>query len=114
MEKIHIKCPVCGAILEAFDDPANYSKNVTCPNCRHKGRFTSFIPPKKDAYPAEPIDDVTVVNQSRKGAVGYLLDKSTGIVYPLREGKQIVGRYHYGRIRSLPALLCNSRYPGSK
>ncbi len=92
MEKIHIKCPVCGALLEAFDNPANYSKNVTCPNCRHKGKFTSFMPSNISSGAAKVVDDDTVVNLSRKGSVGYLLDKITGLLYPLKEGRQIIGR----------------------
>ena len=92
MEKIQIKCPVCGALLEAFDDPANYTKNVTCPNCKHKGKFTSFLQPKVCPVAARPVNDDTVVSLSRKGSIGYLLDKITGQFYPLKEGRQIIGR----------------------
>ena len=34
MNTIRIKCPVCGAILNAKDDPSNVKKSVTCPNCK--------------------------------------------------------------------------------
>ena len=42
MNTIRIKCPVCGAILNAKDDPSNVKKSVTCPNCKERRKFTEF------------------------------------------------------------------------
>ena len=92
MEKIHIKCPYCGSILEVVDNPANYSKNVTCPNCRHKDRFANYLRINASLANNASADDETQVILSRKGTLGYLLDKITGMIYPLKEGSQIVGR----------------------
>lgn len=92
MNKIRIKCPVCGAILEAVDDPANAEKNVKCPNCLQRNRFKVF----KRIVPAQaPIaseDDDTQIASMRKESAGYLLDRLTARRYPLKEGKQLVGR----------------------
>lgn len=92
MEKIRIKCPVCGAVLEALDDPANVGKNVRCPNCKQRNKFTDFkrIVPMAAPVPSE--DDETQIAQKRNDSAGYLLDRATYRRYPLHEGKQIVGR----------------------
>lgn len=92
MERIRLKCPVCSAVLEAKDDPANLGKNIICPNCKQKNKFESFkrIVPKQ--IPIAPEDDHTQLSVVPKSPVGYLLDKATGLRYPLKEGKQIIGR----------------------
>lgn len=92
MEKIRIKCPVCGAVLEAMDDPANAEKYVKCPNCQQRNKFKDFkrIEPVSAPVPSE--DDDTRIASMRRESMGYLLDKATYRRYPLREGKQLVGR----------------------
>ena len=92
MEKIRIKCPVCGAVLEALDNPANAEKNVKCPNCHQRNRFKDF---KRIGFSPAQIptaNDETQIGQSQIGSAGYLLDKTTYRRYPLNEGRQIVGR----------------------
>lgn len=88
--KIRIKCPVCGAILEVVDNPANYEKNVTCPNCKQKNKFKAF----KRIIPAETPagGDETQIEFHRDTTPGYLLDKTTGRRYALNVGRQLVGR----------------------
>lgn len=88
MEIIRIKCPQCSAILEAQDNPANYEKNVTCPNCKTKNRFKDF----KRVIPRENLDDSTQIERLEKGTPGHLLDISSGREYPLNEGRNLVGR----------------------
>ncbi len=96
METIRIKCPVCGAILEAVDNPANAEKSVKCPNCQQRNKFKDFkrILPTVSA-PVASENDETQISCMRKESIGYLLDKATGRRYPLREGKQLVGRKPY-------------------
>ena len=93
METIRIKCPVCGAILEAVDNPANAEKNVKCPNCQRRNKFKDFkliIPTV--SVPLASENDETQISFMRKESIGYLMDKATGRRYPLREGRQLVGR----------------------
>ena len=92
MEKIRIKCPVCGAILEALDDPANADKNVKCPNCNQRNKFKTFKRIESAPAPVPSEDDETQVRTKREGTTGYLFDRATNRRYPLREGKQLVGR----------------------
>lgn len=62
MDKIRIKCPNCGAVLEAVDNPANFDKFVTCPNCKVRNKFQDFV----------KINDDTVIAVHKKGTIGYL------------------------------------------
>lgn len=91
MEKIRIKCPVCGAVLEAVDSPANYEKNVTCPNCKVRNQFSDF----KRVLPgpiSSPEDTETVIKSVSEDIIGALLDPETGRRYPLNEGRNLIGR----------------------
>ena len=92
MERIRIKCPVCGAVLEAFDDPANAGKNVRCPNCLQRNKFIDFKKIVPLPSPVTPENDETQIAQVKNDLVGYLMDRATYRRYPLSEGKQIVGR----------------------
>ena len=92
MDKIRIKCPVCGAILEALDDPANVEKNVKCPNCNQRNKFKDFKRIVPAPTPIASENDETQIATKRNDSVGYLLDRATYRRYPLREGKQLVGR----------------------
>lgn len=92
MEKIRIKCPVCGAILEVLDDPANAEKNVKCPNCQQRNKYKDFKRIIPSPAPVVSENDETQIASMKKDLAGYLLDRLTGRRYPLREGKQLVGR----------------------
>ena len=83
MEKIRIKCPSCGAILEALDNPANVGKIVICPSCKVKNKFEDYI---RVVRPAS--------NASTPSA-GYLIDLTTQKTYPLYEGRILLGRMTY-------------------
>jgi hypothetical protein len=93
MEKIRIKCPVCGILLEADDNPANYEKHVLCPNCKTRNKFSAF----KRVVPVAPEEEdcTTVIREIADDAVGALVDVATGRSYPLREGRNLVGRMTY-------------------
>lgn len=94
METIRIKCPFCGAILETADNPANYEKNIVCPNCKTKNKFKDFkrIAIKKAPSPE---DDVTQIEHKTKDAIGYLLDVNSSRRYLLKEGRNLIGRRTY-------------------
>lgn len=95
MNTIRIKCPVCGAILNAKDDPSNIRKSVTCPNCRERRKFTEFKiinPAAGVAVQETASDDTQVCVRGRESSPGYLLDKTTGKSYPLTPGDHIAGR----------------------
>ncbi len=90
MKTIRIKCPVCGTVLEVPDDPANAEKSVRCPNCRQRNPFKDFksVAPR----PLPPEEDETQTEKMRDDEAGYLWDRVTDRRYPLRKGKQLVGR----------------------
>ena len=92
MEKIRIKCPSCGAILEVADNPANVNKFATCPNCKQRNRFVDFLRIMPKTTPVATQSDETYMTTSTKGSVGYLIDKITGIKYTLKLGLQLIGR----------------------
>lgn len=91
MEKVRIKCPVCGVILEADDNPANYEKNVTCPNCKTRNKFSAF---KRVSPVPSPIEDSSTIIRAAvsNDTIGALMDPSTGRKYPLKEGRNLIGR----------------------
>ena len=91
MERVRIKCPVCGVILEAEDNPANYGKFVTCPNCKTRNKFSAF----KTVLPVSSspsVDSETEIRAFTDDTVGALLDPETGRKYPLKEGRNLIGR----------------------
>ena len=90
MDKVRIKCPVCGVILEADDNPSNIGKNVTCPNCRTRNKFSVFE--RVSPVPSHIEDSSTVIKEVFNDTIGTLLDPSTGSKYPLREGRNLIGR----------------------
>lgn len=92
MEKIRIKCPYCGAILEVIDNPANEKRYATCPNCKQRNRFVDFLRVAPPVSPESSVNDETSMTRSQKGSIGYLIDKLSGIIYPLKEGVQLIGR----------------------
>ena len=99
MNTIRIKCPVCGAILNAKDDPSNVRKSVTCPNCRERRKFTEFkvivpVDPSPVDAGQEPVADETqvVLRRRPESSPGYLLDKATGQCYPIPAGEHFIGR----------------------
>lgn len=87
MEIIRIKCPFCGAILETQDNPANYEKTITCPNCKTKNVFKDF----KRVVP-KIVNDETKIGFTREEEPGSLLDLQTLHQYPLKEGRNLIGR----------------------
>ena len=109
MDKIRIQCPQCGAILEADDNPANAGKNVVCPNCKTKNRFVSFL--RIQPRPSLDIDSTTEVRKLSDDTIGSLLDLSTGKIYSLSEGRNLIGRmtYHVPPKASIPIVTENRR-----
>lgn len=93
MEKIRIKCPFCSAVLETMDNPDNYDKMIICPNCHKKNKFSDF---KRVSFSQpSPKDDKTQCKSATKESIGHLVDVSTLQKYPLRLGKNLIGRMTY-------------------
>lgn len=91
MVRVRIKCPVCGVILEAEDNPTNYGKYVTCPNCKTRNKFSAF----KSVLPvsSQPcVDSETEIRAITDDTVGVLQDPETGRRYLLKEGRNLIGR----------------------
>ncbi|MBQ8047087.1 MAG: FHA domain-containing protein [Prevotella sp.] len=81
METKRIKCPKCGGLLDVTNPNGEDVLLVTCPNpgCGAKIRFRWSLGETQLA----PVTDTT--------AIGYL--KKGQHTYPLREGKNTIGRY---------------------
>lgn len=98
---IQIQCPKDGAILSIKNQPGLERKNVTCPVCKQMRPFTQYKRYiAKAAYPCRP-DGVTQYRESQEGtriemghplALGKLILTSTGKVFPLRPGRNVIGR----------------------
>ena len=92
MDTIRIKCPVCGVILEAKDDPANAEKSITCPNCKQKNKFKDFKQIESRPSKADQNAGETQIEQRRDNFPGCLIDRKTSKIYTLTAGSFVVGR----------------------
>lgn len=119
MENVKIKCPWCSSVLSVKLVPGIENKSVNCPVCKHKSPFVEFekvvaAPPKPATPPARPSGAVnpggertiyggatpanghatTVLPDagSANACVGRLEIPSTGEVFPLRPGRNVIGR----------------------
>lgn len=107
MNIIRIKCPICGAELDVYDDPANVKKSVKCPNCNEKNKFTAFklVSPAKEASPVPPSGnqkpqqepdeaEKTQIKTKKKPNVdpGFFKDEATGMRYDIPDGSSTLGR----------------------
>ena len=86
-DKITIICPVCGAVLSVKNVPGIEKTHITCPLCKQKMPFTSY---------RRLGDDSTQYAGAGLAGPGSLVDRATGAVYPLREGRNVVGRKSAG------------------
>lgn len=97
---VKIKCPQCGAVLSVKNQDGLSGKNVTCPVCKYKGLFTTFrnYVPKQSysggddatSYGFNP--DATQFNGGENDIPGQLRVISTGKVFRLKEGRNVIGR----------------------
>lgn len=103
---VKIKCPQCGAVLSIKKMVGLETKNVTCPVCKYKGKYTSFR-----SYSAKLADETDYGNGEHtnyKGGSdntegtdyddglnilpGQLRILSTSQTFKLMLGKNVVGR----------------------
>lgn len=94
---IKIKCPQCGAVLSVQSAPGIENKNVTCPICSYKGRFTTYR-----AYVPKQSADSTNYGGSENtefgGGGGHtktysaVLRKDDGNAIELKFGRNVIGR----------------------
>lgn len=103
---IMIKCPHCGAVLSVKNQPGIESKNVPCPQCKQRSPFTSFLrvarrkqPLKGTVYPPgyeqrnpQQQTQQQVTQNPTSIQPGYLQLQSTGQIFRLTEGRNIIGR----------------------
>jgi hypothetical protein len=103
---VHIKCPQCGSVLSVLSVPGIEGKNVTCPVCKYKGRFTTFRAhvPNANQYPGEGEDHTqygpiagggespTEIKDSINILPGQLRVVATGSVFKLKPGRNVIGR----------------------
>lgn len=89
---LKVKCPNCGARLSIGVSPsADLSKGkLTCPNCRVKSPLSSYA-----QVVEKELKDETQIVAGLHDTIGHLLDELTRKEYPLKEGRQLIGRMTY-------------------
>ena len=96
---IRIKCPTCGKLLKlgvssesdlSKFDPSKKKGNLICPNCKEKQPWAAYkvIEGKSDT-------DETQIVSPLHDTIGRLFDETTRKEYPLKEGRQLIGRMTY-------------------
>lgn len=82
MKKLFIvQCPDCRAKISLKADPENLPASFPCPTCKQVHAFSDYI----------PVDDKTVVFGPVQSRPGCLVD-AEGNTFPLKEGRQTLGR----------------------
>lgn len=99
---IKIKCPNCGAVLTVKNVPGLAAKNLTCPVCKHKDKVIAFRSLASNQDGNDDVDDSCThySSSSVSGSAvadinqlpGQLRVISTGQVFPLKMGRNVVGR----------------------
>lgn len=106
-EMIKIQCPNCSTHLSVKPIPGIENKSVTCPVCKRKMPFVQYIKKgivQNDTYNAKEETDLGNTNGNHQDpesdygegletkVIGSLMDVSNGMTYPLRKGRNVIGR----------------------
>lgn len=103
-EKIRIKCPGCGAVLVLKNGSASDDKMIVCPRCKSRNRLGGFTRVVPAPQPVVVENDTFIDQHTRPASAGFgtlsmrsacLVDTRTGKRYPLREGRNLIGRRTY-------------------
>ncbi len=99
---MQIKCPICGAKLNAnVPEGKDLSKiTFTCPVCNVVSPLSGcerIVPKPARPVPPKPVDDPETRYEQKKqeDTPGYFVDERNGNIYRLRPGKYTVGRKTY-------------------
>lgn len=101
-----IKCPWCSAVLSVKNQPGIEAKRLTCPVCKKTQPFTAFklhtpgmknmITEDHTVYPGMKGDalgpGILPADDPRTSTVGELVDVAKARHYPLKFGRNVVGR----------------------
>ena len=102
---IHIKCPLCGAVLSLIDEPGLNEKNMTCPVCKQRSQIKDCkrLPIKQQEQTELPTelpdmkrgneDPQTTVNMGNF-TLAKLKVMPNGPHYLLHTGRNVIGRKH--------------------
>ncbi len=63
--KQKIKCPQCGCVMKAQVVPGMETKNITCPICGHKDKYTVFYEHMSRVKPPKPSGEDTVYGNEK-------------------------------------------------
>lgn len=99
-ETMKIKCPGCGTVLQLRRQPGIESKSVTCPTCNLKsiiGVCEKIVEKDDDETQYGPkhisgSSEDTVLGQNSVIFLGRLVNTQNGVSYPLRIGRNTIGR----------------------
>lgn len=100
-ETMKIKCPGCGTILQLKKQPNLENKYVTCPTCNLKSRIGNCekIVEEKDDDESTQYNhkhgsgsEDTVLGHKSVISLGTLVNTQNGISYPLKLGRNTIGR----------------------
>jgi len=88
-ETCKIGCPVCGAVLKVATTVGVEEKNVSCPVCHTSSPYKNFKP---IIDKAEQTLLGGAAEKTFAEAIGCLVAPSLGQTFPLKAGRNIVGR----------------------
>lgn len=104
-EIIKIKCPFCGAVLNAKNQPGIETKTVKCVKCKQINKFTNFkrlqpvvsgAPTKRPIQPEELTTEKTLYgpmeHRTEESPLGIVRLLGRNITYQLKAGKNTIGR----------------------
>lgn len=112
---LQIKCPWCSAVLSVKNRPDIETKNVTCPVCKQKSAFNQFtlvsqpapqpkppVPPVPSSSPYEGTkyssNAGNLGSPTSLSVVGQLVLASSGAVFQLHQGRNVIGRMAPGSV----------------
>lgn len=98
LDFVKIKCPNCGSVLQVKNQPGLDGKSITCPVCKTKSPFMEFRninnrqTEKTEYLGGTYSESRTQYNSGKNLVIGRLFVVSTGCIYQLKPGQNVVGR----------------------
>lgn len=94
MEVRQIKCPWCSAVLSVKLQVGSENKSLTCPVCKRSSLLAEYKPyiALQEEHTCYPTASNIVATSEDNALIGRLVILTTGQVYELKSGENIIGR----------------------
>lgn len=95
---IKVKCPCCSKVLTVRNVPGIENMQLTCPICKQKSSFKAFRQINECDDGTQYVgsgnkqSDVTMDSKPQTSVVRGVLRMGTDFVFPLKKGRNVVGR----------------------